>query len=109
MKKLEELVRECLNDGTKLTDIYTNIWNKFLEITENFPVSSQKRFFQLINSSKKLSFLPEEVSSKIEPLIKDLQIQKHLLLQGQEQIDEIVIKIYGLTKDNWIVLSLEND
>ncbi len=109
IKKLEELVKECLNDGKNLAVIYTNIWNKFLEITENFPVSSQKRFFQLINSSKKLSFLPEEVLSEIEPLIKDLHNQKQRLLQRQKQIDEKVIKIYGLTKDNWIDLKLENE
>ena len=109
IKTLEELTKECLNDGKKLADIYTNIWSKFLEITENLPVKSQKRFFQLINSSKKLSLLPAEVLNEIEPLVKDLLNQKKRLLQRQKNIDEKVIKIYGLTNDNWIDLSLEND
>ncbi len=107
--KIEELVKECLNIGRELADIYNNIWDKILEITGDLPVSSQKRFFLLLDSPKKLNLLPKEVLNEITELINQKQLTKQLLEQKQKQIDEIVVNIYGLTKENWFELNLEND
>ncbi len=107
MRMFEELVLKSLTDGKVLADIYQNIWNKFLEVTGNLPVSSQKRFIQLLDSSKKLNFVSKEVLNEISPLLGDLRKQKQLLAQNQAKIDEKTVILYDITKENLNELKLE--
>jgi hypothetical protein len=101
IKKLEELVLKNLNYGKGLAEIYHNIWNKFHEVTGSMPVSSQKRFIQLLDSSKKLNFVPKEILNEITPLLNKIQKQKQLIAQNQAKIDEKVVTLYNLTKGDW--------
>ena len=109
MKKLEELVLKNLNYGKVLADIYHNIWNKFLEVTGSIPISSQKRFIQLLDSSKKLNFVSKEILNEITPFLNQIQKQKELIAQNQGKIDEKVITLYNLTKEDWNELKQEID
>jgi type I restriction-modification system DNA methylase subunit len=109
LKRLEILVEENLKFGRELAHVYVNIWNKMLEITTELPVNSQKRFLQLINSSKKLNLLPSEVLDEITPLLMRVIKQKHHLEHNQKKIDNYTIQIYGLTKENYTELIQEND
>jgi hypothetical protein len=109
MKKLEELVLKNLNYGKVLAEIYYNIWSKFLEVAGSIPASSQKRFIQLLDSSKKLNFVSKEVMDEINPLITQIQKQKQLIAQNQTKIDEKVVKLYNLTKEDWNELKQEID
>ncbi|MHA1945988.1 MAG: Eco57I restriction-modification methylase domain-containing protein [Candidatus Hodarchaeales archaeon] len=109
MKKLEELVLKNLNYGKVLAEIYHNIWNNFLVVAGSIPVSSQKRFIQLLDSSKKLNFVSKEVLNEITPLLNEIRKQQQLIAQNQAKIDRKVVTLYNLTKEDWNELKQETD
>ena len=91
-----------LKIGKVIADIYCEIWNKFIEVTGSVPVSSQKRFILLLESSKRLNTMPKELLNEIKPLLGELRRQQHKIIKNQDIIEEIVLKIYGIRKEDWI-------
>ncbi len=101
IKQVELKVKECLHIGEQIETIYSKIWEKIVHHTPDKSLSSQKRLFYYCRNPEKFSFLPRNIRMDINFLLKELHKHQALIEHNQGKINEIVLKIYGITQEQW--------
>ncbi len=101
IKQLEVKTQENIQIGSKVSNIYEKIWKLVKSNSEVFPFSSQKRLFHFCKNPEKFSVLSKTTRMNLSFLLKELEKYQAFLNHNQRIMDEIVFKIYGITKKQW--------